>query len=206
MHAVYILLIAGALIMSALSCAAPEQPDENEEPVVIETEPLSGEAGEDVVVNIELEDVIDWSEEEDIDVDIPDSLIYSVDVENIKPGSGDMLGVNFVYQALVPTGEETYVLRNPRDPDSGYVENEDGPVLHDVMEVLGGRIESLEDIELTHRTFDVTRPENTSLMKYWVEVYFLKSTGHGEEVFVDEPYITEMEVEEQGGIIPLITR
>ena len=202
----HILLITGLLGVMAMSCTAPETPAREEEPESIETTASPEELNSDLIVSINLEDVIDWTEGEETDVEIPESLIYSVDVENIDPEAADKLGVNFVYEALVPTGEDTYVLKEPGNPAAGYVEDEQGPMLHQIMEVVSGRIESLEDIELTHRTFDVTRPSDTFRINYWVEVYLMKSTGHGEEVFVDGPYITEAEVNEQGGIVPLILR
>lgn len=203
---IQILLITGLLAVMAISCTAPETPTQQEALEATETTTSPEEISSDPIVSINLEDVIDWTEGTETDVDIPESLIYSVDVENIDPESADKLGVNFVYEALIPTGEDTYVMKDPENPDAGYVEDEHGPMLHQVMEVVSGRIESLEDIELTHRTFDVTRPDDTYRINYWVEVYLLKSTGHGEEVFVDAPYITEAEVTEQGGIIPLVLR
>jgi hypothetical protein len=200
-----IIFITGLTALLSISCTSSQPPAE-EEPEVIETTTAPAESNSDLVVDINLEDVIDWTEGEETEVEIPESLIYSVDVENVDPESAEKLGVNFVYEALVPTGEDTYVLKDPQNPEAGYVEDENGPVLHQVMEVIGGRIESLEDIALTHRTFDVTRPEDTYRLRYWAEVYLLKSTGQGEEVFVEAPYITEAEVEEQGGVIPLTVR
>jgi len=191
------------VILALLSTAcASRRPEGSEAQPVAETPEAQGEAPKEIQVNIQLEDVIQWDQEEETQWEIPDSLIFTVEVENVDTEDAEALGVNFVYEALIPSGETTYMLADPQDPEGGYRRDENGrPILYKVMDTLSGKVESLEDVESTRRTFDITRPEGTCALRYWAEVYLLKSTGHEEKVFVDTPYVTGDDLQAQGGII-----
>jgi hypothetical protein len=89
-NTLYSMLSAVAITALALlpAACATRQSAETEEQPVAETpavqETQEG-APEEVRANIQLEDIVEWDQEEETGLEIPDSLIFTVKVENAGP-------------------------------------------------------------------------------------------------------------------------
>ncbi len=150
-----------------------------------------------VLVTIELDDILDLDEG---DTAVPDALIFSVKVENLNyEADGDALGIHFVYETLSPSGEMTYMLKDPDDPDAGYVEDENGPIAYELVETSSKRAESWGSVRDTTRQFSIPTSGNILSMRYWAEIVI---KGEEQEyMMIDTPYVTPNEVLQQGGLI-----
>jgi len=127
--------------------------------------------------------------------------IYVVEVQNLDVPDEQSVGVHFVYDANVPTGEATFLYEDPVDPSKGYKKDANGPIVYRVVETVTKRVESWGKPDEYVRSFSIEIPKNALNMKYWVEVVTRQVGGEGTEVFNDVPYATMSEVVVQGGPI-----
>ncbi|MCX6645277.1 MAG: hypothetical protein NTY09_02810 [bacterium] len=181
-------VITGILIgLCFLSCNKnQEEPD------------LTGDSASslgNINVNTELEQII---EKED-GSGVPEALLFKVTVENADSVGTDEMGVNFVYDMTVPTGETTYLRENPTDESSGFKSDENGPILFDVVSQQTDRLEDWGPVAENVREFYVILPENAYSIRYHIEVEI--PTSEQELVLYDSPKVEVGDIMEQGGLI-----
>ncbi|HDS29711.1 MAG TPA: hypothetical protein ENN67_01570, partial [Firmicutes bacterium] len=104
----------------------------------------------------------------------PDDLLVSVFVENPMLPDNAVYDLDFVYQAMTFRGVKTFLRENPNDPESGYVSDADGPMQYHILEPIEGRIENNDLIGEQKLDFYIVPPDNTLVIKYWVEVTIKK--------------------------------
>lgn len=184
----FALILNIMLTVIPLTACTNKQP----EPVVTgeETTPLGN-----INVITELEEIV---ESED-GSNVPEALLFHVEVENAESMGTNLMGVAFVYETVVPTGEKTYMLEYPTDEESGYISDENGPILYEVVEQRPDRLEDWGPIAENVRQFYVILPENAFSIKYHVEV--IVPTGEQEVILYDSPMVTVGDIMEQGGLI-----
>lgn len=129
----------------------------------------------------------------------PEALLFGVVVENTESISADSMGVNFIYETIVPTGEKTFLLIDPYNENSGYVSEGGMPVLFDVVEIAMGRLEDWGAVDENTRQFYVTPPSDSFSMKYHVEVMI--TSEDQEIVFFESPTVNIGDILAQGGVI-----
>jgi len=194
-----IAIMSISLLMTA--CPKPAEPviDENEQVPVVPDEQDTAES--EITATVELMDVIDWSEVGDDSAGMEPTYLFNVKLHNVDPTKGEMLGVDFLYMAHIPTGETSYVLNDPSNPESGWVSDSSEPIPHEVTDTFIGRVDSLDSITSTERVFDIIKPDGAVSLEYWVEVYTVSSISHGEEVIEEGNFVTMDVIDAQGGTV-----
>lgn len=132
----------------------------------------------------------------------PEDLLVSLSVENPLVQEGTTYDVDFVYQALAYRGIRTFLSSDPKDPNSGYVSDENGPISYYVLEPVEGRIENPDLTGDQDLSFYIVPPEGTYAIRYWTEIRIKK--GDGETDYAKVPWVTVDEALERGGnlVIP----
>jgi len=168
---------------------APDEPIELGAPV----EPV--QTAQPLIITID--ESVDRTEE-------PPLHLYLVTVENLTVSPDEEVGIHFVYELTQPTGEATYLLNDPMDPDSGVVTDANGEVIYRIVETVEKRIEDWGNPEQTQRSYVVEFPSTVYKIRYWVEVVTRRMSEIEEKEIMDVPYITVDEMIMQGGQIQYI--
>lgn len=129
----------------------------------------------------------------------PEALLFNVEIENAESTGSDVIGVKFVYDATISTGETTYIREDPQDVNSAFVSDENGPILYDVVSHQTDLLEDWGPIEENVRQFYVILPDNTYSLIFHVELEI--PTGEQELVLSDVPKIEFDSILQQGGLI-----
>jgi hypothetical protein len=149
----------------------------------------------DINVITELEQII---EKED-GSGVPEALLFKVTVENAESVGSDEMGVNFIYDMAVPTGEKTYLREDPTDVNSSFKSDENGPIFYDVVSQQSDRLEDWGPVADNIREFYVVLPESTYSIKYHIEV---EIAGGEQELGLNESPMVEVgDIMAQGGLI-----
>lgn len=194
-----IVVVSVSLLMTACPKPAGTSVTENEQVPAVPDEQNTEES--EITATVELMDVIDWSEVGDDSAGMAPTYLFSVKLHNVAPTMGEMLGVDFLYKAHIPTGETSYVLNDPSNPESGWVSDSSEPIPHDVTDTFIGRVDSLDSITSTERVFDIIKPDGAVSIEYWVEVYTVSSMSHGEEVIEEGNFVAMDVIDAQGGTV-----
>ncbi len=201
------IIIGMAFVCSTLlGCPAQQaQPviDQDEPPEAVQTP----ESREPVSVNIEMgagyEPMITdepvGSPETGMPKPAPGSLIFAMDVDNGIVAEDESYNLNFVYEAMVYSGEQTYLREDPGDPKSALISDENGPILYSILERRPGRVEAEAGGEYGMPSFHIEPPENTYVIRYWAEI--VVTDGHAEYNFAGAPYCTIDDILMQGELI-----
>lgn len=175
-------------LMVLVSCNQPE-------PEPADPAPAAPEIPQNIEIHVELQETL-ASPTGGL---TPEALLFRVVVENTESISADSMGINFIYETIVPTGEKTFLLVDPYNPDSGYVSEGGFPVLYDVVETAMGRLEDWGAVDENTRQFYVTPPSDAFSIVYHVEVMI--TSEDQEIVFFESPSVNIGDILAQGGVI-----
>lgn len=176
--------------MLLISCDQPEP-----EPEPVDPTPAAPVIPQKIEIHVELQETLASS----TGGLTPEALLFRVVVENTESISADSMGINFIYETTIPTGEKTFLLVDPYNPDSEYVSEGGFPVLFDVTEIAMGRLEDWGRVDENTRQFYVTPPSDTFSMVYHVEVMI--TSEDQEIVFFESPTVNIGDILAQGGVI-----
>jgi hypothetical protein len=163
-----------------------------EQPVQVSQSTINAEQ---IQVTTELEEIIDA---EDVGA-TPEALLFKVEMQNAASLGSEVIGVSFVYETIKSTGEKTYLRENPEDENSGFVSDESGPILYDVVENVPDRLDDWGPANENIRHFYVIMPENSYSITYHVEVNI--PTGEEQLIINAGSTVTVGDILSQGGLI-----
>ncbi|MCK4720892.1 hypothetical protein KAU08_09540 [bacterium] len=186
--AVIFFLVSALMVL--ISCDQPEPV-----PAPVDPTPLAPDISQNIEIHVELQETL-ASPAGGL---TPEALLFSVVVENTESISADSMGINFIYETFIPTGEKTFLLVDPYNPDSGYVSEGGFPVLFDVVETAMGRLEDWAGVDENTRQFYVTPPSDAFSIVYHVEVMI--TSEDREVVFFESPTVSVGDILAQGGVI-----
>ena len=136
----------------------------------------------------------------------PESLLFSVNIDNPQAPATGIYDAKFSYRALVPTSQKTYLRLYPDNPSSELITSNGKPVLFEVM--AGDFTELPNQVEGTKSNYEMDIPllPGTAVVEYYAETWStmlnrLVTGERGKEDFLKVPYCTPEALQRQGGAI-----